>query len=118
DRMLDMGFLPEIRRILGFLPAKRQTLLFSATMPPPIAVLAKEMLRDPVGIQLQRNVAPAGGITQAVYPVSQGLKAALVVHLLTQGTMTQALVITRTKHQANRLTESPVKNGIKAERNH
>ena len=118
DRMLDMGFLPEIRRILGYLPARRQTLLFSATMPPPIAALAKEMLRDPVSIQMQRQIAPAGGITQAVYPVVQGLKASLMAHLLTQGDMTQALVFTRTKHRANRLTESLVKSGIKAERIH
>ena len=118
DRMLDMGFLPEIRRILGYLPARRQTLLFSATMPPPIAALAKEMLRDPVSIQMQRQIAPAGGITQAVYPVVQGLKASLMAHLLTQGDMTQALVFTRTKHRANRLAESLVKSGIKAERIH
>jgi ATP-dependent RNA helicase RhlE len=118
DRMLDMGFLPEIRRIVKFLPSRRQTLLFSATMPAPIAALAGEMLRDPVTIQLQRQAAPAGGITQAVYPVVQGLKAALVAHLLTQGSMTQALVFTRTKHRANRLAESLVKSGIKAERIH
>src|SRR5262245_51861228 len=68
DRMLDMGFLPEIRRILTHLPARRQTLFFSATMPPPIAALASEMLRHPVSIQTQRQAAPAAGITQAVYP--------------------------------------------------
>ncbi len=118
DRMLDMGFLPEIRRILKFVPARRQTLLFSATLPPPIAALAAEMLRDPVSVQMQRQAAPATGITQAVYPVVQGLKAALVAHLLTQGSMTQALVFTRTKHRANRLAESLVKSGIKAERIH
>jgi ATP-dependent RNA helicase RhlE len=118
DRMLDMGFLPEIRRILQYLPARRQTLFFSATMPPPIAALAKEMLRDPVSIQIQRQAAPAGGITQAVYPVAQELKAPLLVHLLTQGTMTQALVFTRTKHRANRLADALVRSGIKAERIH
>ncbi len=118
DRMLDMGFLPEIRRILKFLPSRRQTLLFSATMPPPISELAGELLHDPVSIQMQRQAAPASGITQAAYPVTQGLKAALVAHLLTQGSMTQALVFTRTKHRANRLAESLVKSGIRAERIH
>ena len=118
DRMLDMGFLPEIRKILQYLPTRRQTLFFSATMPAPIAALAKEMLRDPASIQMQRQPAPAGGITQAVYPVPQELKAPLVVHLLTQGTMTQALVFTRTKHRANRLADALVRSGIKAERIH
>src|SRR4051794_8169373 len=69
DRMLDMGFLPDIRRILRHIPARRQTLFFSATIPPPIALLAKEMLREPATINLERRAAPAVGITQAVYPV-------------------------------------------------
>ena len=118
DRMLDMGFLPEIRRILGHLPPKRQTMLFSATIPPPIASLAREMLRDPVTIQTERQSAPAAGITQAVYPVSQELKASLVSHLLEKGTMRQALVFTRTKHRANRLADFLVRRGINAERIH
>jgi ATP-dependent RNA helicase RhlE len=118
DRMLDMGFLPEIRRIIAKLPAKRQTLLFSATMPPPIARLADEMLHNPVSIQTQRQAAPAAGITQAVYPISQDLKPALVVHLLRERTMTQALIFARTKHRANRLAESLVQAGIRAERIH
>jgi ATP-dependent RNA helicase RhlE len=118
DRMLDMGFLPEIRRIIAALPARRQTLLFSATMPAPIVTLAGEMLRDPVSIQTQRQAAPAAGITQAVYPVAQDLKSALIVHLLRRKTMTQALIFTRTKHRANRLTEYLVEAGIRAERIH
>jgi ATP-dependent RNA helicase RhlE len=118
DRMLDMGFLPEIRRIITKLPARRQTLFFSATMPPPIAALAGEMLRDPVSIQMQRQARPASGITQAVYPVSQELKSALVVHLLRQKTMTEALIFTRTKHRANRLADYLVRAGIRAERIH
>jgi ATP-dependent RNA helicase RhlE len=118
DRMLDMGFLPEIRKILAHLPTRRQTLFFSATMPPPIAALSAEMLRNPVTIQMQRQSAPASGITQAVYPVPQELKPALAVHLLTRGTMTQALIFTRTKHRANRLADFLVRSGIKTERIH
>jgi ATP-dependent RNA helicase RhlE len=119
DRMLDMGFLPEIRKVLRHLPpAPRQTLFFSATMPPPIATLAQEMLRQPVTINLQRQAAPAVGITQAVYPVSQELKAALLIELLRRGDMPQALVFTRTKHRANRLASKLVTAGITAERIH
>jgi ATP-dependent RNA helicase RhlE len=118
DRMLDMGFLPEVRRIVSKLPAKRQTLLFSATMPAPIAALAREMLRDPVSIQTQRQAAPAVGITQAVYPVAQELKSALIVHLLRRKAITQALVFTRTKHRANRLADYLVQAGVRAERIH
>jgi ATP-dependent RNA helicase RhlE len=118
DRMLDMGFLPEIRRILAQLPSRRQTLFFSATMPGPIAALAGEMLRNPVSIATQRQSAPAAGITQAVYPVPQDLKSALIVHLLRNKTMTQALVFTRTKHRANRLADTLVQAGIRSERIH
>ncbi len=85
DRMLDMGFLPEIRKILRYVPAKRQTLFFSATMPPEIAALTGEMLRNPATIQRERQAAPASGITQAVYPVSQALKPLLLVALLQRG---------------------------------
>jgi ATP-dependent RNA helicase RhlE len=118
DRMLDMGFLPEIRKILRYLPAKRQTLFFSATMPPPIAALTGEMLRNPVTIQRERQAAPASGITQAVYPVSQALKPLLLVSLLQRGDVKQALVFTRTKHRANRLADHLVKAGVRAERIH
>ena len=119
DRMLDMGFLPEIKKILRHLPSrKRQTLFFSATMPAPIAALTKEMLSQPVTLNLQRKAAPAVGITQAIYPVSQDLKSALLVELLKRGDMPQALVFTRTKHRANRLASQLVTNGIKAERIH
>jgi ATP-dependent RNA helicase RhlE len=118
DRMLDMGFLPDIRRVLRHLPTRRQTLFFSATIPPPIAALAREMLRDPVAINLERTAAPAVGITQAVYPVPQELKAPLLVALLRRGEMKEALVFTRTKHRANRLAERLVRDGIDAERIH
>ena len=105
DRMLDMGFLPDIRRILKHIPARRQTLFFSATMPPPIGALAADMLKQPVTINLQRTAAPASGITQAVYPVSQDLKSTLLVQLLERGLLREALVFTRTKHRANRLAD-------------
>jgi ATP-dependent RNA helicase RhlE len=118
DRMLDMGFLPDIKRILRLVPAKRQTLFFSATMPPPIAALSREMLHNPLTIDLGRRSMPAVGITQAVYPVKQDLKKDLLLELLNRGEMTQALVFTRTKHRANRLAEQLVKRGIKAERIH
>jgi len=118
DRMLDMGFLPDIKRILKLVPAKRQTLLFSATMPPPIAALTREMLHNPLMIDLGRRSLPAVGITQAVYPVKQDLKKDLLLALLNRGEMSQALVFTRTKHRANRLAEQLVKRGIKAERIH
>jgi len=118
DRMLDMGFLPDIKRILKLVPAKRQTLFFSATMPPPIAALSKEMLRNPLTIDLGRRSMPAVGITQAVYPVKQDLKKDLLLALLEGGEMEQALVFTRTKHRANRLAEQLVKRGIRAERIH
>jgi ATP-dependent RNA helicase RhlE len=118
DRMLDMGFLPEIRRILKALPAKRQTLFFSATMPQPIIQLTHEMLKDPARLQIERKSAPAVGITQAVYPVSQELKSHLLLKLLQNGEMDDALVFTRTKHRANRLADFLVRNKINADRIH
>ena len=118
DRMLDMGFLPDIRRVLKHIPARRQTLFFSATMPPPIAALTREMLHDPVTINRERKSVPAVGITQAIYPVRQELKSALFLHLLTSKVMDEALVFTRTKHRANRLQAQLVKAGVRAERIH
>jgi ATP-dependent RNA helicase RhlE len=118
DRMLDMGFLPDIRRVLARLPARRQNLLFSATMPPPIAVLAREILANPVPINQERKAAPATGITHAVYPVAQELKSGLLVALLRRPAMRSVLVFTRTKHRCNRLTEQLVKAGVVAERIH
>ncbi len=118
DRMLDMGFLPDIRRVLKHIPRVKQTLFFSATMPPQIMTLTRELLNDPVTINLQRKSAPAVGITQAIYPVAAELKSALFLHLLQQEEMDEALVFTRTKHRADRLAKFLVKNGIEAERIH
>jgi ATP-dependent RNA helicase RhlE len=118
DRMLDMGFLPDIRRVLKYVPTKRQTLFFSATMPAPILALTREMLHDPATINLQRKSAPAVGITQAVYPVAQELKSALLLTLLERKLINEALVFTRTKHRANRLWEFLTKRGVPAARIH
>jgi ATP-dependent RNA helicase RhlE len=118
DRMLDMGFLPDIRRVLRQLPAKRQTLFFCATMPREIATLAHEMLHDPVTINLERKSAPAVGITQAVYPVGRELKSALLVELLKRDIIADAIVFTRTKHRANRLADYLDRQGISTARIH
>jgi len=118
DRMLDMGFLPDIRRVLKHIPKPKQTFFFSATMPPPIETLARSILRNPAKIALQRKAAPAEGVVQAVYPVPASLKKKLLVELFTRGHMEDALVFTRTKHRANQLTKVLNRNGISAERIH
>src|SRR5215831_3139049 len=118
DRMLDMGFLPDIRRVLRHLPSKRQTLFFSATMPPPIAELTREMLHNPVTINLERRAAPATGITQAIYPVPQALKSSLLLTLLESADVRDALVFTRTKHRADRLARYLADHKVSAERIH
>jgi ATP-dependent RNA helicase RhlE len=118
DRMLDMGFLPDIRRVLKHLPTKRQTFFFSATIPQPIVTLSKEMLRAPATINLERKSAPAVGITQAVYPVPQEAKAALLRELIARKQVGNAIVFTRTKHRANRLFETCAKAGISVARIH
>ena len=118
DRMLDMGFLPDVRRVLRHLPAKRQTLMFSATLPGPIVALSREMLKDPVSINVDRRAAPAVGITQAAYPVDVRLKPALLLALLRRGDMKSALVFTRTKQRTNRLAEWLGSKGVRAARIH
>ena len=112
DRMLDMGFLPDIRRVLRHIPAKRQTLFFSATMPQEIVKLSSEMLRHPATINLERKSAPAVGITQAVYPVPRELKSALLLELLRRDEIHDAIVFCRTKHRANRLAEYLTRHGM------
>ena len=113
DRMFDMGFLPDIKRIITRLPARKQTLLFSATMPPVIATLAREILRNPATIQIGRRTAVAVGITQAAYPVPDHLKTALLRHLLREAEMPSLLVFTRTKHSAKKLTRVIEADGFK-----
>jgi ATP-dependent RNA helicase RhlE len=118
DRMLDMGFLPDIRRVLRHIPSKRQTFFFSATMPPAIAGLAREMLREPVLINQARTSAPAVGITHAVYPVLQHLKPALLMKLLKSGDVHDALVFTRTKHRADKVARYLGQLGVDVDRIH
>ena len=118
DRMLDMGFLPDIKRVLRHLPAKRQTFFFSATLPAPIVALSREMLHDPVTINLDRRALPPVGIAQAAYPVDAKLKPALLLALLRRGDMRSALVFTRTKHRANRLADGLARQGVRVARIH
>jgi ATP-dependent RNA helicase RhlE len=113
DQMFDMGFLPDIRRILRHLPRQRQTLLFSATMPPDIRNLANEILRQPVTVQVG-HTAPAATIAHALYPVPQHLKTPLLMELLRQSDTESVLVFTRTKHRAKRLGEHLDKAGYRA----
>jgi len=112
DRMMDMGFLPDIKRIIARLPARRQTLLFSATMPPVIAKLAADIQRNPLTVQIGRRSAPAVGITQAAYPVAEHLKPALLRHLLRHTEMPSVLVFTRTKQGAKRLAKKIAADGF------
>ena len=118
DRMLDMGFLPDIRRVLKYLPAKRQTLFFSATLPPPIVTLSHEMLKNAAMISVERKAAPAIGITQSVFPVPQELKTPLLLALIARGEITNAIVFTRTKHRANRLYEQLERRKVRVARIH
>jgi ATP-dependent RNA helicase RhlE len=118
DRMLDMGFLPDVKRILRHLPARKQTLLFSATLPREIQELTRELLREPVEIQLGGRTSPAKTVAQAAYPVPAELKAPLLAALLERGEIREALVFTRTKHRADRLSGWLQRQGIAAERIH
>jgi ATP-dependent RNA helicase RhlE len=118
DRMLDMGFLPDIRRVLKHVPVKRQTLFFSATMPAPIVELSREMLKNPAMISIERKAAPAVGIAQSVFPVSQELKMPLLEALLERGEIRSAIVFTRTKHRANRVFEQLERQRVQVARIH
>jgi ATP-dependent RNA helicase RhlE len=102
DRMFDMGFLPDVRKILKRIPANRQTLLFSATMPDDIRSLAKEILRDPVIVQVGESI-PVSTVSHAVYPVESHLKTALLMKILERTDTQSVLIFTRTKDRATRL---------------
>jgi len=118
DRMLDMGFLPDIRRVLQHLPKKRRTLLFSATLPAPIVELADDLLENPVALNVERKSAPAAGITHTVFPVPHELKSFLLLKLLRQDSARSVLAFTRTKHRANRLADFLERNGVACARIH
>jgi ATP-dependent RNA helicase RhlE len=113
DHMFDMGFLPDIKRILGALPARRQNLLFSATMPQEIRRLTDGLLRDPHVVELSHS-APADTIEHALYPCTDGFKQDLLKHLLEEPGFTSAIVFLRTKSRAQRLAERLVRAGEKA----
>jgi ATP-dependent RNA helicase RhlE len=118
DRMLDMGFLPDVRRIIKALPQRRQTLFFSATMPRDIEELAQSILTNPVGVEVTPVASTAERIEQSVYFVEKADKRALLAHLLREPGITRALVFTRTKHGANRVVKELEKVGIGAEAIH
>ena len=112
DHMFDMGFLPDIKKILKHIPQKRQTLLFSATMPKEIRHLANEVLKDPVTVDVGATL-PAVTVSHALYPVAQHLKTPLLLELLHRTDTESVLIFTRTKHRAKRLAEQLVKAGYK-----
>ncbi|HEY0218932.1 MAG TPA: DEAD/DEAH box helicase [Afipia sp.] len=118
DRMLDMGFINDIRKIVAKMPAKRQTLFFSATMPNDIADLAEHMLHDPVRVAVTPVASTVERITQRVIQVDHSAKPAILAQLLKSEPVNRALVFTRTKHGADKVVKSLVKSGIPAEAIH
>ncbi len=118
DRMLDMGFLPDIRRILELLPVRRQNLLFSATFSDDIRRLSGSLLRDPARVEVAPRNTTAEGVRQIVYPVDRDRKEQLLAHLIREGNLRQVLVFTRTKIAARRLATWLDRNGIPAEAIH
>src|SRR3954466_7200448 len=114
DRMLDMGFAPQLKRMGGETPPYRQTLLFSATMPPEVEALARKYLRKPVVVQVGRRSSAATTVKHAVYPVPGHRKSELLARLLKDGALDTVLVFTRTKHGADRVVRHLEKEGIAA----
>ncbi len=114
DRMLDVGFLPDIRRIVKQLPHERQTMLFSATLAPEINALAAQVTRNPARIQVEKTTTPVA-ITQAFFPVAEHLKAQLLQQLLRQEDMASVLIFARTKHRADKIARQLQKANIRAE---
>jgi ATP-dependent RNA helicase RhlE len=118
DRMLDMGFIHDVKKVIARLPHKRQTLFFSATMPPEIAQLANSILNQPVTVEVTPVSSTAEKVSQVVYFVDKKDKKQLLIHLLQDQSIRSALVFTRTKHGANRLAGDLVKAGIRSEAIH
>lgn len=114
DRMLDMGFVRDINKILALLPAKRQNLLFSATFSKEIKKLAQNFLTNPVLVEAERQNSTAEKVKQTIYRTNKDAKTTLVIKLITEGNWEQVLIFTRTKHGANRLAEKLGKAGIKS----
>lgn len=113
DRMLDMGFIRDIRKIIALLPAKRQNLLFSATYAPEIGALAEQILNDPVEIAVAKKNAAADTVSQLIYPIKRENKRELLSFLIGNGNWQQVLVFVRTKHGADRLSKQLIKDGIR-----
>jgi len=118
DQMLDMGFIPDVRRILAAVPKQRQTLLFSATMPPVIAKLAEGILSNPAKVTITPPATTAELVEQSVYFVSRAAKAGLLTRLLSKPEVERALVFTRTKRGADRVAKRLVQDGIAAQAIH
>lgn len=118
DRMMDMGFIHDIRKVLALLPKNRQNLLFSATFSPEIKTLAYGFLKSPQTIEVARHNTPAELVSQVVYPVDNKRKQELLSLLISSGKWQQVLVFTRTKHGANKLTKQLIADGITAEAIH
>ncbi len=118
DRMLDMGFLPDIKRILAKLPQERQTLMFSATFPKPIARLAADMQHDPVRIEVGAVAKPANAVRQGVYTVDPSRKMSLLSKVLSEPQVQSALVFIRTKHRTDRVAKALQKEGFKVKAIH
>ncbi|HNR72905.1 MAG TPA: DEAD/DEAH box helicase [Cyclobacteriaceae bacterium] len=118
DRMLDMGFIHDVKKIIARIPAKRQTILFSATMPPEIATLASTILTNPVRVEVTPVSSTANTVKQEIYFVDKANKRHLLLHLLKTKNINTALVFTRTKHGADRVAKDLNKAGIMAEAIH
>ena len=114
DRMLDMGFLPQIRRVVNALPKERQTLLFSATLSTDIERITNEFLRAPETVEIGRRSNPADSVTQFLYPVTKSRKVDLLAHLLRDQTLDSVLVFSRTKHGADKIVRKLKAHGIMA----